>query len=230
MNGNGQLGIKYWQCKIWDGDDYVEETPTCANPLPEDVPEFNLCASCFVTTYFCGFKSQFIEFKKCKLFRYILDNYKPHIYVSEWTSGRMDCSCVYKLQCGFLGDNGSLFTEIKPFISYYKMQWDVGKWEKMQLLVTDYPDGMEAITFENEGCNTQSWKGHFGVKMAGGLIKFDFQSIEPLPIDQEGKFVSKQFKKVQYFANGLPKEDVIDYFQLDWIWNDDNDEIYYFMP
>ncbi|KAK4883133.1 hypothetical protein RN001_006452 [Aquatica leii] len=110
------------------------------------------------------------------------------------------------------------------------MQWDAGKWEKMQLLISDYPNGLEAINFENEGRNTQSWKGHFGIKMAGGVVKFVFESIQPLTIDGNGYFIPKQFKSVKFSSNGVPQEDVIDYFQLDCIWNDNNEECYYFMP
>ncbi|KAF5294644.1 hypothetical protein FQA39_LY02776 [Lamprigera yunnana] len=230
LNGNGQLGLKHWQCKIWDGDNYIEEIPLSADLLPENVREFNNCTSCFVTSYFSGFKTQRINYNKSKLFCYILDNYKPYIYLSEWTTGRADCSCVYKLQCGFVKEDGSQMNSTKPFASCYKKQWDDGKWEKMEILITDYPSGSRAISFENRGSNTQSWKGHYGVKMAGGVIRFLFKSMEPLLTDAEGNVITKPFEKINFISNGLPQHEVVDYYELDYIWTDNNEECYYFMP
>lgn len=129
-NGNGQDGMSNWQCKMWEGDRYIEETPVGSDPLPENVPEFYNQRSCFVTSYFAGYKAQIIKFGKSKLFRYIMDSYKPHIYLSEWATGRFDCGCEYVLQCGFVGvDLPKIST--KPLVTYSKAQWEDPKWKKV---------------------------------------------------------------------------------------------------
>lgn len=43
-----------------------------------------------------------------------------------------------------------------------------------------YPENVLTLVFEHEGQDTQFWKGHFGSKMAGGVLKFVFDSIEPV--------------------------------------------------
>ncbi|KAB0802214.1 hypothetical protein PPYR_04400 [Photinus pyralis] len=229
-NGNGEEGLSHWKLKVWEGDNYVEQVPICANPLPRNVQEFHGNESCLVTSYFSGFKSQLIQLPRSGLFRYILSTYKPMIYISEWTTARKDCSCVYKLQCSFILEDGSTEGNSRPFACYYKPQWQEGKWEKVELLIVDYPDNTTSLLFENEGCNTQSWKGHYGSKMAGGVVKLLFDSIQLLNADNDGDIVPRKFTGVKFLSNGFPQNEAVDYFKCDYIWSDNNEECYYFMP
>lgn len=54
----------------------------------------------------------------------------------------------------------------------------------MEVLVDDYADNILTIIFEHEGHDTQYWKGHYGSKMAGGVLKFVFDTIEPVTVDE----------------------------------------------
>ncbi|RZC35562.1 FBA and/or F-box-like domain containing protein [Asbolus verrucosus] len=59
-------------------------------------------------------------------------------------------------------------------------QWVGSTWSKViELLVKDYPEGVKSIVFQHQGCDTQFWRGHYGSKMAGGVLKILFDSIEP---------------------------------------------------
>lgn len=40
-----------------------------------------------------------------------------------------------------------------------------------------YPENVSTLVFEHEGQDSQFWKGHYGSKMAGGVLKFVFDSI-----------------------------------------------------
>lgn len=46
-------------------------------------------------------------------------------------------------------------------------------------MLENYPDNVKMLVFEHEGNDTQFWKGHYGSKMAGGVVRFVFDSIQP---------------------------------------------------
>lgn len=99
----------------------------------------------------------------------------------------------------------------------------------MELVITEYPERLEGITFENNGHNVQVWKGHYGIKMAGGVVKLLFDSIESLPADKHGNVQPKKFTKIRFSTNELPRDD---HAVEGDVWNGeyDDDEIYYYMP
>lgn len=49
----------------------------------------------------------------------------------------------------------------------------------MEMVISGYPKNVKKLIFEHEGQDTQFWKGHYGSKMAGGVVKILFDSIEP---------------------------------------------------
>lgn len=60
----------------------------------------------------------------------------------------------------------------------------------MEILVKKYSDNIYTLVFEHEGQDTQFWKGHYGSKMAGGVVKFVFDTIEPVNIDETNENLS----------------------------------------
>lgn len=54
---------------------------------------------------------------------------------------------------------------------------------QIELKFEDYPVKTQKIFFLHEGQDRQFWKGHYGSKMAGGVVKFLFDSIEPTEED-----------------------------------------------
>lgn len=52
------------------------------------------------------------------------------------------------------------------------------KWKKVEMNVKDYiKEDILHLIFEHEGHDTQFWKGHYGSKMAGAVVKFQFDTI-----------------------------------------------------
>lgn len=91
---------------------------------------------------------QEVPLKNKRLLRYIIKQHKPHIYVSEWTAGRFDCGCRYKLAILGFGNNYNRDLEFAlrksrlPDISAIKHsfhkkleetveQWQGGAWKKV---------------------------------------------------------------------------------------------------
>ncbi|CAH1981337.1 unnamed protein product [Acanthoscelides obtectus] len=193
-NGNGQEKFKHWKIISDEGDQFqIENPPKGSDPLPKDVPDFNGKTSCFVTSFYECNKVQEISLKEKRLLRYILNKFMPHIYVSEWMAGRFDCGCVYKL--GIRGYNDQYYnytyeelqsedTRLRPLFQMSKKvlidQWQGRAWQKVEILIEEYPKNVAVLVFEHEGQDTQFWKGHYGSKMSGGVVRVVFESIEPL--------------------------------------------------
>ncbi|KAK9872628.1 hypothetical protein WA026_018761 [Henosepilachna vigintioctopunctata] len=53
------------------------------------------------------------------------------------------------------------------------------KWKKVEVVLQDYKEEVSDIVFEHAGVDNQFWLGHYGPKMAGGVVKLLFDSMEP---------------------------------------------------
>ncbi|KAF5295950.1 hypothetical protein FQA39_LY12722 [Lamprigera yunnana] len=216
-NGNGEQQLENWTVVEEGGNKFlVEDPPVGADPLNLDVSEFNNKTSCFATSYSRCYKIQNIKLGKSNLFRYILSNYKPHIFLSEWTAGRFDCGCVYRLKCGFSGLSPTVKC-VKPASGHIVKQWEGSKWVKIAMVIKDYPEGVEGLRFEHEGRDTQFWAGHYGSKMAGGVIKLLFDSIEPLPETINGRKIVKRHTKMKFEHNGTDTNNFFAEFNREYV-------------
>lgn len=70
---------------------------------------------------------------------YIIQKYKPHIYVSEWFCGRNDCACYYKLSVAGNGAGGKkkprFHSSWSKFVTANIDQWSDPRWEKVIILL-----------------------------------------------------------------------------------------------
>ncbi|KAJ8922010.1 hypothetical protein NQ315_008649 [Exocentrus adspersus] len=199
-NGNGEEQYKHWKILKNFGDEFkIEDPPAGANPLPAGVPEFHGHTSCFATSFYECSKIQEISLVNKRLLRYIMYKFGPHIYASEWVAGRFDCGCLYKMVLKGYKDNYDVLAQLNPYIedvdeitspdfmlatTMEVEQWQGRKWEKVELLVDQYSPDVLVLVFGHEGHDTQFWKGHYGSKMAGAVVRFVFDSIQPLEQDQ----------------------------------------------
>ncbi|XP_066156177.1 F-box only protein 6-like [Euwallacea fornicatus] len=196
-NGNGQEGFDHWYIAANEGDKFIVENVPCGScPLPEE-PEFFGYTSCFASSYGKCAKYQEIDLKPKRLLRYIIVKYKPTLFASEWFAGRFDCASSYQLtiSCTVAGNDwkphdfryrvqGTIVNRRSPdyFVETSGLieQWANKPWQKKELYLSDYPLDIMRIHFCHEGQDRQFWKGHYGSKMAGGVLKFLLDSIEPI--------------------------------------------------
>ncbi|KAG5900533.1 hypothetical protein JTB14_022840 [Gonioctena quinquepunctata] len=196
-NGNGQEGYKHWDI-LHNGDQFrIEDPPSGSDPLPVGVPDFNGYTSCFATSYSRCTKVQIIRLKNKRLLSYIMDKFMPHIYASEWVTGRLDCCWTYKLDitgCGGehtkgdllsiytrSGDPAEIIAEFRQSEEVYVELWKSKEWKKVELLIEAYPCDVTTLLFKHAG------QGYYVSKMAGGVLRFVFGSIEPLEDTGETK-------------------------------------------
>lgn len=130
-NGNGQNGFKYWNILENGGNGFkIEQTPCGSDPLPSDVPEFEGHKSCFVTSYDRCLKRQEVKLTDSKLLFYIVNKFKPDIYLSEWVCGRYDCGCMYILTCLLRYKDHVVYD--KSSQEYRVDQWAGKEWSKVK--------------------------------------------------------------------------------------------------
>ncbi|CAN8012579.1 unnamed protein product, partial [Ixodes pacificus] len=164
----------HWQVTQNHGDGWrVEKTPAGADPLPL------ANQSCFATSYGECSKEQVISLVKEGVVPEVLDIFKPAIEVSEWYAGRFDCGCMYRLIVELLDvakkpvaafDTGELVTP----------QWAGRQWQQAILhTFDDYPKGVRYVRFAHLGTDTQFWAGHYGAKMAGGMVRIAAEQTNP---------------------------------------------------
>ncbi|XP_057671149.1 F-box only protein 6-like [Diorhabda carinulata] len=193
QNGNGNDQYRHWKIMRNFGDQFViEKEPQGSEPLPSNVPDFNGHKSCFATSYYECTKLQEIKLEDRRLLRYIMNKHKPHLYASEWVAARFDCGSKYVLQFKGLSqelkqiakdgddddidyDSAVLFQDERQI---FMPQWGNATWSKVEIVIDDYPDNVMSLIFLHEGRDTQYWKGHYGSKMAGGVVKLLFDTIK----------------------------------------------------
>lgn len=111
----------------------MESTPVGAQPLPEGVADFNGATSCFATPYELCAKYQRVDLGS-NLIRRVLDEYRFHIYFSEWVAGRFDCGSRYGASCEMHDDN--VLCDEGVDVEYEVEAWGGGSWTKVSNLET----------------------------------------------------------------------------------------------
>ncbi|KRT80666.1 hypothetical protein AMK59_6302 [Oryctes borbonicus] len=176
-NVNGQNGFKHWNIISNGGDGIViESCPVGSDSLPSNVEEFNSHTSCFVTSYGLAHKVQEIAVSKDKYLSHIINKFKPDIYASEWVAARFDCGARYIMNIQIVCQGGRYITEKR--ITHEEEQWQGSKWSKKEIIIQEYPDDVDTIVFEHYGQDRQFWKGHYGMKMAGAVVKLLLDTVK----------------------------------------------------
>lgn len=197
-NNCGKKKFSHWMI-LEDGGNRmkVEDSPVGSDPIPNNIPDFEGAKSCFVTSFSSCSKMQRIELNG-NLTKYIVKKFKPHIYVSEWYAGRFDCGGYYQLKAVIYhtaknkvntqDDNlqeeypidieNEIIIEEKKEIQFIANE--ATQWKKVEIVIKDYTEDIEGILFEHKAKDNQFWAGHYGPKMAGGVVKLLSDSIQPV--------------------------------------------------
>ncbi|XP_050038738.1 F-box only protein 6-like [Dermacentor andersoni] len=177
QNGHGDSpkgAFASWRIIENGGDGWkYEATPKGADPLPLDKQ------GCFSTSYGACTKQQVISLASEGVLPEIMDNFKPHIEVSEWHAARFDCGCEYRLTVSLLNEKRKVLHEFTtgPIVTE---QWLGREWSQVTHVFRDYPSGVRFVQFQHYGCDTQFWAGNFGSKMAGGVVRVRGNKQEPV--------------------------------------------------
>uniref|UniRef100_A0A1E1X7R7 Putative a receptor for ubiquitination targets n=1 Tax=Amblyomma aureolatum TaxID=187763 RepID=A0A1E1X7R7_9ACAR len=179
-NGHGDSpkgAFAFWQIIENGGDGWkYEENPDGTDALPLEKQ------GCFATSYGPCTKQQVINLVSEGILPVILDNYKPDIEVSEWYAARFDCGSEYRLTVSLLNDKRKVLHEYSTD-SILTEQWMGNRWSQVTHVFRDYPAGVRFVRFQHSGTDTQFWAGHYGSKMAGGVVCIRGQKQEATDTD-----------------------------------------------
>lgn len=174
----------HWEVTTEMGDGWrVESFPVGADSLPLE------SQSCFATSFGPCIKEQVIDLVREGVACEILDTFKPPIEISEWYATRIDCGGVYHLMVELIDiahdqvaifDTGEITTP----------QWMGRRWKQVKHTFLDYPSGVRYVRFAHLGRDTQFWAGHYGAKMAAGVVRIAAEQTPPCPATTKGRLES----------------------------------------
>ncbi|XP_013395682.1 F-box only protein 6 isoform X2 [Lingula anatina] len=155
-----------------DFKDYYFKNPYNRNLVKN--PSGKGYETCWATSYGWCVKHQLIDLLKEGCTGAVLDQIKPDIYISEWTAARRDCGSTYKLHVQLLGEDKQ---EVLDQFSKQRHveQWEGGHWEKIEHKFQNYPPGVRYIWYQHSGKDLQFWAGHYGPKLGGSTVRFQFR-------------------------------------------------------
>ena len=169
-NPSGRDGFKFWEIKHGGDGIIVENTPIGSNPIPEKagLPTQHS----FVTSYRECQRMQEVDLKDLGVTPDVMNLLKPCITVSEWVCARVDCDSWAELTVMLLKN--------KEVVCKRKVCWssrDEGKvkgdWYKIEMKLTDYPEGITSIQYLSRGQDHQCWAGHYGTKSTGSSLQLN---------------------------------------------------------
>uniref|UniRef100_A0A914Q2E3 FBA domain-containing protein n=1 Tax=Panagrolaimus davidi TaxID=227884 RepID=A0A914Q2E3_9BILA len=140
---------------------------------------------------------------------HIVNTFQPLITFSEWVVNRADCGSIYQSSI-YLLDSSHRVIAVEEGKTEFQ-QWQLQKWEKLELRIQSYPSETRYIRIESSGKDTQFWAGHYGVKIAESELKIHFDDIPPMnllnDVNPKGDEVTR-YADSRWHFNGAWKYDV----------------------
>ncbi|XP_022104247.1 F-box only protein 6-like [Acanthaster planci] len=131
----------------------------------------------FATSYGWCIRHQLIDLVAEGCSEAMLDKAQPDIFVSEWFAARFDCGSVYELTVQLQRDesgNKDRIIDKFTFGPYTTPQWGPSYWKEASHVFSGYGPGLRFIHYEDRSKDTQFWAGHYGSKMAGSVVRLQF--------------------------------------------------------
>ncbi|XP_022920608.1 F-box only protein 6-like [Onthophagus taurus] len=172
QNVNGETKFKHWKILWNDGDKFKIENPPSGSPPLPDAPEFKGHTSCFATSYRPCEKIQVVDTSGDDDVGFVM-KHRVTVHASEWVCARFDCGAAYWVKLSLKGKDGTVQEVVGE---HREEQWCNPEWKKIVLDIDSNSANVESIEFRHCGQDTQFWAGHYGMKMAGAVVKL-------IPID-----------------------------------------------
>uniref|UniRef100_A0A3B5ANH9 F-box only protein 6-like n=1 Tax=Stegastes partitus TaxID=144197 RepID=A0A3B5ANH9_9TELE len=162
-NPNGENKMKNWQIIENGGDKWKIEGLMA--PHPNEKVQRN-----FVTSYGMCRKAQLIDLEKEGYNPFFMDQFQPHIRVSDWYAPRWDCGSEYTISVQLLNHRKEVVKKFAPDTVYFQ-QWNDQQWNQMIHVFKSYGPGVRYIRFMHGGKDTQFWAGWYGIRVTGSCVE-----------------------------------------------------------
>ncbi|XP_027872901.1 F-box only protein 6-like [Xiphophorus couchianus] len=124
----------------------------------------------FVTSYGWCTKEQVINLMEEGYNPSFMDEFQPHIRISDWYAPRWDCGSIYKICVQLLNHKQDVLQEFRPEpISF--PQWNDQQWNQMVHVFKDYGPGVRYVRFIHGGKDTKWWAGWFGIRVTESCVE-----------------------------------------------------------
>ncbi|XP_038138635.1 F-box only protein 6-like isoform X1 [Cyprinodon tularosa] len=160
-NPRGEAGLDGWNIIKNGGDGWRVEKPMAPHPNAE-------IQTNFVTSFSMCTKSQLIDLKKEGYSQAFMDEFQPHIRVSDWYAPR--CNCEYNISVKLLRSNRKVIQEFTPG-TLYLPESENHRWQQMIHVFKDYGPGVRYIYFEHGGRDQVFWAGWYGIRLTETCIE-----------------------------------------------------------
>ncbi|XP_038075336.1 F-box only protein 6-like isoform X1 [Patiria miniata] len=180
-NPSGKDGREAGWTITSDGGDgwLVETTDGGSDPKPDELRAISDGSPHqFATSFGWCKRFQGIDLVAEGISAAFLDEVRPDIYVSEWYAPRFDCGSVYKLKVKLMKERNDEKPEdvIDEFtFELTTPQWAPHDWKQVSHVFTGYGPGLRFIQYKDSSKDTQFWKGHYGSKMAGSVVRVQLE-------------------------------------------------------
>uniref|UniRef100_A0A147A646 F-box only protein 6 n=1 Tax=Fundulus heteroclitus TaxID=8078 RepID=A0A147A646_FUNHE len=160
-NPRGEEEFHGWRIIRNGGDGWRVEKPMA--PHPNTDVQTN-----FVTSFSMCTKSQLIDLEKEGYSQAFMDEFQPHIRISDWYAPR--CDCDYNISVKLLRVNKDVVQEFSPdTIRLPEREND--RWKQMIHVFKDYGPGVRYVYFEHGGKDRVFWAGWYGIRLTETCVE-----------------------------------------------------------
>lgn len=126
----------------------------------------------FVTSYRLVSKMQIIDLEENDLLKFIKQNIKCKIEISDSYAPRWDCGSKYGILVCLLDKNFNKLDEFQFNETF--PQWDNAEWRQIKHTFENISSDLNYIIYLHYGSDTQFWAGHYGIKITNSCVKIIF--------------------------------------------------------
>uniref|UniRef100_A0A3B5QLU6 F-box only protein 6-like n=1 Tax=Xiphophorus maculatus TaxID=8083 RepID=A0A3B5QLU6_XIPMA len=124
----------------------------------------------FVTSYGWCTKEQVINLKDEGYCPSFMDEFQPHIRISDWYGARSDCGSIYIISVQLLDHKKNVLQNFSPEPATIP-QWNDQQWHQMVHVFKDYGPGVRYVRFTHGGKDTQFWAGWYGIRVTESCVE-----------------------------------------------------------
>ncbi|XP_008412503.1 F-box only protein 6-like [Poecilia reticulata] len=152
-----------WRILDNGGDQWKVEEPMVEHSNPAVKKNY-------VTSFGWCRKEQMIDLMEEGYNPLFMDEFQPHIRISDWYAPRWDCGSIYVISVQLLGHEQDVLQEFSPEPLSFP-QWNDQQWHQMVHVFKDYGPGVRYVRFTHGGKDTQFWAGWYGIRVTESCVE-----------------------------------------------------------
>ncbi|XP_056304750.1 uncharacterized protein LOC130216879 [Danio aesculapii] len=129
----------------------------------------NTVRRCFVSSNGLCSKRQLIDLQKEGYSAAFMDQFQPHIKISDWYTTNTHYNNLYQVNMQLLNEEMQAITSYNPYRML--LEGDNYPWCEIAHVFQNYGPGVRFIRFTHGGLGTQTWRGHNGIRLTNSSVE-----------------------------------------------------------